>query len=86
MLAHYLKRFTALKTDKSAARWDENTRLRAPHKPLLLLAVMDLFAEGTITTNFIELTPDLGELFAIYWSKVTPLDRRRGNIAMPYWL
>jgi putative restriction endonuclease len=46
---------------------------------------MDLFAEGTITTNFIELTPELGELFAIYWSKVTPLDRRRGNIAMPYW-
>jgi putative restriction endonuclease len=46
---------------------------------------MDLFAEGTITTNFIELTPELGELFAIYWSKITPLDRRHGNIAMPYW-
>lgn len=81
----YIEAFSHLKTDKSASRWGEKTKFRAPHKPLLLLAVMDLFAEGTITTNFIELTPELGEIFTIYWSKVTPMDRQRGNIAMPFW-
>lgn len=82
----YIEKFSRLSTDKSASRWSEATRHRAPHKPLLLLAIMDLIAEGTISTNFIELTPELGELFAIYWSKVTPPDiGRRGNIAMPFW-
>lgn len=81
----YIGQFRKLNTDKSKSRWNEQTQFRAPHKSLLLLAVMDLFAEGTITTNFIELNSELGELFTIYWSKVTPIDRRYGNIAMPYW-
>ncbi len=84
-LQHYIDVFSKLSTDKSKARWDDTTRYRAPHKPLLLLAMIDLFSEGIIEANLIELTPELGELFAIYWSKISPLDRRRGNIAMPYW-
>lgn len=82
-LATYAHKFAHLSTDKSD--WDNKTNFRAPHKPLLLLSIMDLFAEGTLTTNFIELTPELGELFTLYWSKVTPMDRQRGNIAMPFW-
>lgn len=85
MNEYYLELFQHLNTDKSKSRWSEQTTFRAPHKPLLLLAVMDLFAEGTFTANFIELTPELGELFNLYWAKVMPMDRRRGNIAMPFW-
>ena len=81
----YIYAFSRLSTDKSPARWDEKTRHRAPHKPILLLAILDLFAEEAITTNLIELTPELGELFAIYWSKVQPMSRPYGNIAMPFW-
>ncbi|MCZ7671688.1 MAG: hypothetical protein M5U34_33470 [Chloroflexi bacterium] len=35
---------------------------RAPHKPLLLLSVMDRFAEGAYSTNLIEVDEDLSEL------------------------
>jgi hypothetical protein len=35
------------------------------HQPLLLLAVIDLIAQGIIKTNFIVFTPDLGELFTL---------------------
>jgi len=45
---------------------------------------MDLFAEGSITTNLIELTPDLGELFTLYWARVMPPDQR-GNLALPFF-
>ncbi len=81
-LADYIGAFSRLHTDRSPARWSEATRYQAPHKPLLLLSVIDLFAEGTIKSNLIELTPELGQLFTLYWSKVMPPDRR-GNIALP---
>jgi putative restriction endonuclease len=80
----YLQRFIKLNTDRSRTRWTEATRYQAPHKPLLLLAVLDLFAQGSITANLIELTPELGELFSLYWRRVMP-PGRRGNIAMPFF-
>jgi hypothetical protein len=46
------------------------------------LAVIDLIAQGVIKTSFIEFTPDLGELFTIYWSRVMPPDQR-SNIVLP---
>ncbi len=84
MINQYLKLFTKLRTDASAARWPTVTRHRAPHKSLLLLSVMDLFAQGSIKTNLIEFTPELGELFTLYWARVIPPDRR-GNIALPFF-
>jgi putative restriction endonuclease len=40
------------------AVWTEATKRKAPHKPLLLLAVLDLVQRGVITTPFI----------AVWWS------------------
>jgi putative restriction endonuclease len=85
MLATFIDKFGTLRTDKSKSRWGEETFYRAPHKPLLLLAILDLFAEGNIQTNLIPLSEDLGELFSIYWSKITPQGRLYGNIAMPFF-
>lgn len=59
MLEKYIKRFAKLRPDISPTRWPEATCHRAPHKPILLLAVIDLFAEGSITHNLIEIIPDL---------------------------
>jgi putative restriction endonuclease len=84
MLATYLERFSRLRSDKSRSRWPAATLHRAPNKPLLLLSVMDLIAEGTITSNLIEVTPDLGELFTLYWSRVMPADQR-SNLALPFF-
>lgn len=84
MLENYIKRFARLRPDTSPARWPETTYHRAPHKPILLLAVIDLFDEGSITHNLIEITPDLGELFTLYWARVMAPDRR-SSLAFPFF-
>jgi putative restriction endonuclease len=82
-LAYYLNKFSHLRTDRTGG-WTSATQGQAPHKPFLLLSVLDLFAQGQITTNLIEVTPELSELFAAYWSKVMPPERR-GNLALPFF-
>jgi len=84
MIDRYIKSFSNLRSDTSPSRWTAATKFRAPHKPLLLLAVIDLIAQGIIKTNFIEFTPDLGELFTVYWSRVMPADQR-SNIVLPFY-
>ncbi len=79
----YLKAFTHLHQDRTGP-WTPTTCGRAPHKPLLLLAVLDLAAQGELLTNFIEPSPALGELFASYWEKVIGPERR-GNFALPFF-
>ena len=54
----------------------------APHKPLLLLAVIELIERGQIQENKISLSPGLAETFIKYWSKVTD---RKPNIALPFF-
>lgn len=83
-LETYLERFAKLRSDTNRKNWPITTYRRAPHKPLLLLAVMDSIAERTISTNLIEITPDLGELFTLYWSRVIPPDQH-GNLALPFF-
>jgi len=83
-LENYLKQFAKLRVDSSRARWSPITKYCAPHKPLLLLAVLDLFSQGSIASNLIEISPDLGELFNIYWSKVVP-PGHRANLALPFF-
>lgn len=83
MLSSYINKFSHLRTDRTGG-WTVATQGQAPHKPILLLSILDLFAQGRITTNLIEITPDLGELFVAYWSKVMPPERR-GNMALPFF-
>jgi putative restriction endonuclease len=44
MLEQYLQRFAKLRTDRSRDRYPEIIYRRAPHKPFLLLSIMDLIA------------------------------------------
>ena len=53
-LEQYLKSFSRLRTDKNRKRWSALTTHQAPHKPFLLLSIMDLIAQRLITKNFIE--------------------------------
>lgn len=84
MDAKYLKMFSKLRSDASRARWTDTTCYRAPHKPVLLLSVLDLIAQGMVMTNLVEFTPDLSELFKLYWTRVMPPDRRP-NLALPFF-
>ncbi len=66
--------------------WTEATKRKAPHKPILLLAVLDLVHRGVITAPFIAVTGDLielNELFNLYWRRITPLGQT-SSIAFPF--
>jgi putative restriction endonuclease len=83
-LQHYIKLLGHLRTASGKTKYPETTLHRAPHKPLLLLTVLDLAAQGNLTTNLIPLTPELGDVFASYWKLVMPSDRA-GNLSLPFF-
>ena len=75
----YLHDFVSLKTATIAGR-------QAPHKPILLLAIMELIGEGLIDENHIVLTEELvsrfGKVWGQYIGKEAPFQQK---VATPYW-
>jgi putative restriction endonuclease len=66
--------------------WTEATKRKAPHKPILLLAVLDLVHSGVITSPYIDVTGDLvelNELFNLYWRRIVP-QGQTSSIAFPF--
>jgi len=49
MLNQYTRNFSKLKTDRGRARFPTGTNYGAPHKPFLLLSIIDLIAQGRQT-------------------------------------
>jgi putative restriction endonuclease len=84
-LTKYHRPFSSLNRAPGAV-WTEATKRKAPHKPILLLAVLDLVHRGVITTPFIDVTGDLvelNELFNLYWRRIIPLGQS-SSIAFPF--
>ncbi len=66
--------------------WIGATLNRAPHKPILLLAVIDLVSRGVFNAPFLSVTDDLveaNELFNGYWRRVAPMGHT-SSIAFPF--
>src|SRR4028119_482667 len=80
----YPQRFARLRTNRNRKVWSGVTAHQAPHKPLLLLCVLDLFDSGEISSNLVEITDDLAELFGRYWERALPFGRP-GNLALPFF-
>ena len=80
----YARRFARLRTNRNRKVWSGITAHQAPHKPLLLLCVLDLLDSGEISSNLVEITDDLTELFGRYWERVLPFGRP-GNLALPFF-
>lgn len=83
-IADYAIRFARLRTNRNRKVWSEVTAHQAPHKPILLLCVLGLFDSGEISSNLIEISDDLAELFGRYWERVLPFSRP-GNLALPFF-
>lgn len=84
-LQTYLQQFAQLKR-APGPMWGEATRRKAPHKPLLLLAVIDLVHRGVLTSPVIAITcelVELNELFNLYWRCVIALTQT-SSIAFPF--
>jgi putative restriction endonuclease len=73
----YLAKFANLKVDR--ARGDP-----APHKPLLLLAVMDLVESGRLTSALVPLSAELTYQFLTYWRIVARRRKTNPDIRMPF--
>jgi putative restriction endonuclease len=74
----WLARLARLKVDKARGN-------PAPHKPLLLLLVLDLVEEGRLISDDLPLTPELAFQFCTYWSIVAHRRTQRPDIRYPFF-
>jgi len=83
LLGDYTRKFSSLNTDRGRNRYPAGTKHRAPHKPFLLLSIMDLIAQEAIKDNFIEPSFDLANTWNGYWNAVMPIGHR-STMAHPF--
>jgi putative restriction endonuclease len=72
----YAKKFAKLRVDRS--------RGVAPHKPILLLSVINFFERNTIKDNRIFLTAELISTFKRFWHQLGT-ERHNSDIALPFY-
>jgi len=82
-LAQYIKSFSRLRTYKDRKKWSALTTYQAPHKPFLLLSIMDLIAQGALTHNLVKPSFELVEMFNGYWNSIMPMGSKT-SMAYPY--
>lgn len=75
-LPHYLQLFTKLRRDRKNGG--------APHKPILLLAVMELIRKGELLNNRVKITPELVMEFKSIWSRLV-VTQHSPNFALPFY-
>lgn len=84
-LERYCEQFARLKRAPHRV-FLPTTKHKAPHKPFLLLAVMEMVGRGSITHRFISITEELNELtelFTGYWRCLMPAIQI-SSIAYPF--
>ena len=59
-------------------------RAKAPHKPLLLLCIMDMIEDGAITSQWIPYSPELFFRFQCYWAIVYERQRNKPDMRLPF--
>jgi putative restriction endonuclease len=78
-LTKYIAQFQGLNTNKRAG-------IDAPHKPILLLAIMDLVESGAIESTRIELTEQLERVFLHNWKRYVGSSLLfQPKVATPFW-
>ncbi len=79
----YIKKFKKLRSDSNQNPWSSTTLNNAPLKSLLLMSVIDLFAQGRIKGTFIEHSYELVDTFNAYCSSVIS-DADEKSMAYPF--
>lgn len=75
-LVYYARKFERLRVDRAHGI--------APHKPILLLSVIELIKKGIISKNEIYLSSELIDTFHKYWSFLGS-DRHNPDISRPFF-
>lgn len=56
----------------------------APHKPLLLLVILELAKSGLVIDRTIKLSPDIAFRFSVYWSIVAHRRSQPPDVRLPF--
>jgi putative restriction endonuclease len=56
----------------------------APHKPLLLLVIMEMAEKGEIASCEVTLSPDLAFRFSVFWSVVAQRRKQSPEVRLPF--
>jgi putative restriction endonuclease len=78
LLSHYVKKFSKLKRGSVDG-------VKAPHKPILLLAVIEGLTKGEISCNEIKISASLVATFKDYWSQLVKDNRFSENFSLPFF-
>lgn len=73
---YWLHKLATLRIDRA--------RKPAPHKPLLLLVILEMADKGEISGPEIRLSPDLAFRFSAYWSVVAHRRTQPPEVRMPF--
>ena len=56
----------------------------APHKPLLLLVILEMAEKGEIANREVPLSPDLAFRFSVFWSVVAERRKQPPEVRLPF--
>lgn len=85
MLYYYVNNFTNLNINFNRNYWNEGTYNCAPHKPILLLSILDTFELSENLENKFVLSPELIDCYSLYWSLVYPKLKINSNYVYPFF-
>ena len=81
---YYIDRFQHLRRDGVPGRWTKATANEAPHKPILLIGVLDAYLEDPNRSNSIEPSDHLRREFDKCWRRLFST-RRKSTVALPFF-
>lgn len=65
-------------------RIDRARKDPAPHKPLLLLVIIEMAEEGEISSCDVPLSPDVAFRFSVFWSVVAKRRKQSPEVRLPF--
>jgi putative restriction endonuclease len=74
---YWLNKLATLRIDRARGN-------PAPHKPLLLLVIMEMAEKGEITSREVPLSPDLAFRFSVFWSVVAQRRKQPPEVRLPF--
>jgi putative restriction endonuclease len=77
----YIKAFSHLRQDRARSKTYGGP---APHKPVLLLSIIDMIDSGQIVNRVIQITPELVLSFKTHWSLLVDTQYLM-NLALPFY-
>jgi putative restriction endonuclease len=77
-LSKYVYKFSKLRVDRSKGK-------PAPHKPILLLSIIEGITRNEIRDNKIYITPELVARFKDYWHQLVTDTKFTSNFSLPFY-